>query len=813
MPEGGEGRRSGVTVLVVDDASGDREMLAAVLRTEGYDVLLARDASEALSLTQRASPDVAVIDVAMPEVGGLALCRHLRARERTATLPIILVSAVRTTAGDRAQGLEAGADDFLLKPLDREVLRARIDSLLRLKEAREELQRERNRLRALNYAVGRLVKVSNLRDLPPLALSTAIGLSGCSQGAIFFLDQDREMLRLAASEGLSQHYQEAYRALAVGQDPRTAVLVEGTRMISDVSAGPQYRAYQEVAAQEGFVAVAEIPLRGAERVWGMVALYYDQPHPFSESEGEVLVALAGQIAIVFERARRFDLEQRRRQVAEALQRVTRLISVTLDPAEVLQLILRQLRAVIPCRDAYVLLRQGNDLRLAAHQGESEREVSPEALLPLLDNPGLREVLLAGRPLFRSSIGRNDWIRGLPGGRQAASWMGVPLVVREETLGLLLLVSAYQGSYGSEMAEVAQSFARHAALAVENTRLFQQIREERRKLEAILNQTTDAVLAIDQDRRILIANPASRRLLEISPGPVRDRPVTEMLQHEALQVLFDQSAQGLTVAAEVPGSGKRRFYASVSPVEGVGHVAVMQDITPLKELEKMRLAAERTERERIRQTLERYVGPDLVDQVLDEGGGLLQRRERVEAVVLFADIRGFTSAAASLPPEDAVEMLNDFFTTMAPIVYQCEGTLIDLIGDELMASFGAPLHRPDAAQRAVEAAVALQMRFVRLRSSWVERWGTGVGLGVGIDRGMAVMGNVGTAERVRFTLIGNVVNRAHRLVEQAGPGEILLSGRVLEAIPQGQQPSGALEEVPTVREGGPEQAYLLRLNPR
>ncbi len=803
---GSEGGPGQALVLVVEDNPDDLEMLSALLRLEGYRVLPARDGDEALSQVQRTPPDLALVDVSLPDTDGLELCRRLRSWERTAGLPIILISAVRTREQDRIAALEVGADDLMLKPLHREILRARLTWLLRLRRVREELQEERNRLRALNYAVARLVETTAVEQLPAVAVTAAIGVGRCRQAACFLLDEPGRALHLAASEGLGLYYQRAFARLEVGTDLRTVALVEGTHLIADVQAGSHLQPYRETAAREGFRAVAEVPLRGAERVWGMLCLYYPRPRSFGENEVEVLVALARQVAVVLERLQHLAQEQHRRQAAEALQQVARIINASLDPAEVLPLILRQLRSVIPYRDAVVLLRREGSLYVAARQGEMGT-VTGEAVLTMEQIPLLWETLTSGRPVVRSPAREDDaapLLRTPPG-----SLMSVPLTVRGETIGLLVIASAYEGAYGEEITTVAQSFARQAAIAVENARLFQEVRDGQRKLEAILDQTTDAVLALDQERRILLVNPAARRLLGLPDGDLTGQPLAGVLSNVGLEALLEQAASSLNVVAEIAGVEERRLYTSVSPVAGVGYVAVAQDITPLKELEQMRLEAERHRQEQIRQTLARYVGPDLVQQVLAEEGSLLERRERVEAVVLFADIRGFTAAVAGLAPEAAVEVLNEFFTTMTRQVYAHEGTVIDLIGDELMASFGAPLARPGAARRAVETAIALQQVFTQLQQHWQKRWKIDVGLGVGIDRGSAVMGNVGTPERLSFTLIGNVVNRAHRLVEQAGRGEVLLSGEVLEAIPPAERGRWEVEEVAGTHQDGPPRVLRLR----
>ncbi|MFD7027856.1 response regulator transcription factor [Streptomyces sp. NPDC059917] len=131
MTEVNENRR---TVLVVEDDPGVRSTLDQLLRFEGYRVLLASDGLEALAVLERESPDLAVVDVVMPGLDGLALCRMLR--RRGDRLPVLVLTA-RHQIGDRVAGLDAGADDYLSKPFATEELFARIRALLRRTDSQD----------------------------------------------------------------------------------------------------------------------------------------------------------------------------------------------------------------------------------------------------------------------------------------------------------------------------------------------------------------------------------------------------------------------------------------------------------------------------------------------------------------------------------------------------------------------------------------------------------------------------------------------------------------------------------------------------
>src|SRR5690348_842256 len=127
-------------ILVVDDQPAVVEMMAGVLRNRGYTVATALSGEQALAEVQAAPPDLVVSDILMPGMDGYELCRRLRAAPQTALLPVVLVTSVDAHQNERVRGLEAGADDFLSKPINWEELFARVGSLLRIKALQDELK-------------------------------------------------------------------------------------------------------------------------------------------------------------------------------------------------------------------------------------------------------------------------------------------------------------------------------------------------------------------------------------------------------------------------------------------------------------------------------------------------------------------------------------------------------------------------------------------------------------------------------------------------------------------------------------------------
>ncbi|HZT17367.1 MAG TPA: response regulator [Gaiellaceae bacterium] len=148
--------RNPPTILVVDDVPANRKLLEAVLARHGYDVVTAADGHGALELVESHRPDLVLLDVLMPGLDGYAVCNRLRASEETAVLPVIMVTS--STGEERARAIEAGADDFVVKPLNHRELLARVRSLLRIKQYHDTIVRQAAELAELNATLERRVQ-------------------------------------------------------------------------------------------------------------------------------------------------------------------------------------------------------------------------------------------------------------------------------------------------------------------------------------------------------------------------------------------------------------------------------------------------------------------------------------------------------------------------------------------------------------------------------------------------------------------------------------------------------------------------------
>jgi class 3 adenylate cyclase len=233
----------------------------------------------------------------------------------------------------------------------------------------------------------------------------------------------------------------------------------------------------------------------------------------------------------------------------------------------------------------------------------------------------------------------------------------------------------------------------------------------------------------------------------------------------------------------------------------------------KALTQERLLAEKSKTDHMRTMFERYVAPSVVEQILRSpgaGSALMEARRVDDVVAMFADLRGFTRMCAALKVEAAVDILNGFFTQVVDIAMLFEGTTLGMAGDSLLVGFNVPFAQADAAHRAILCAIEMLARVEPLRESWRKTHGVEVGMGVGMSRGSAIFGNVGAPSHMAYTLIGDAVNVAARLTQQAGGGEILLSKEMASCAPDLLRELGVQEMPPISLKGKDERVPYFKL---
>lgn len=189
----------------------------------------------------------------------------------------------------------------------------------------------------------------------------------------------------------------------------------------------------------------------------------------------------------------------------------------------------------------------------------------------------------------------------------------------------------------------------------------------------------------------------------------------------------------------------------------------------------------TRNEFIRKTFGRYLSDDVVDSILDAPHGLELGGELRNISVVIADLRGFSTAASRLRPEQVLHIVNNYLEVMTDVIFEYGGTIDEVLGDGLLVLFGAPLSKEDDANRAVACALAMQAAMTRVNAR-----NRGMGLpelemGIGIHTGEAVVGNIGSDKRAKYGVVGTVVNLAARIEALSTGGQVLISGATRDAL--------------------------------
>jgi adenylate cyclase len=325
------------------------------------------------------------------------------------------------------------------------------------------------------------------------------------------------------------------------------------------------------------------------------------------------------------------------------------------------------------------------------------------------------------------------------------------------------------------------------------------------LEQILARVVDLVFdVVPAERAILllrdsIDQPLTARVMRHRDGstpskPTISRTIVNMVMHDRVAMLAKDALYDprLDASGSIQAMNIRSFMCAPlwnrTDVIGVLYADnprtkkfVAEDLEVFTALcnyaavaiEQARLSLQLVEETRRRERLQRYHSPGVINRILHAGspeaGFVAQTRD---VTVMFCDIVGFTTMCEHADPQVIGEMLNTFFARMAEVIFEHDGTLDKFIGDAILAVFGAPLEQPDHAARAVSAALAMRRELAQINS---ERRGAPIQMRLALNSGAAITGDIGSAKRREFTVLGDVVNTAARIESSiAQPDQIVIS---------------------------------------
>lgn len=389
--------------------------------------------------------------------------------------------------------------------------------------------------------------------------------------------------------------------------------------------------------------------------------------------------------------------------------------------------------------------------------------------------------------------------------------GAPLVVGGERLGALVVAKRFQPWDRSEL-ELLQAIASQTDSAIVHARAEIRLRQRTKELETLyrvdhirdqgygFGEMLSAVLselcsAIEAEMGFIMLFDPEGKQLELRASTADDMlasaghyPLIAQAANESLRRGGLYAQEGLSdwlrAIVCLPLILRERIIGVFGAVNRRGHSRFTQDDKRLLLAITSQVDTaifESLDRQRVRATFQRYVGPRVMEQMLATSERDFLKGERALLTVLFSDMRGFTSMSEKVDVDTLVEMINSHLGAMTRIVLAHQGTLDKFVADEVVAIFGAPLTMRYHTLAAIRAALDMQAEQRRLIAEWQERGYRLPPIGIGINVGEMVVGNIGCEQQMDYTVIGDAVNLASRLCDAAAGEQILVTEAVFHRV--------------------------------
>ena len=321
-------------------------------------------------------------------------------------------------------------------------------------------------------------------------------------------------------------------------------------------------------------------------------------------------------------------------------------------------------------------------------------------------------------------------------------------------------------------------------------------------ESVVRGMKEGVFTLDRTGHITSMNPAAMTILRRDESAVGNTFAAEFFGDEendefcetVLTAVYHNDADHNGIVRYRAGEEIRQLYVRTSYLrngeETIGIAAVINDVTELyglrdavKAMEKIRALNEELEKRNafIKKTFGRYLSDEIVAELLDTKDGLEIGGKKQRVAVMFSDLRGFTALSEAMEPTALIGMLNGYLEKMIEIVMAHRGTILEFIGDAIVAVFGAPLDSDTRETDAVSCAIAMQNAMEEVNAENTARSLPALEMGIGIHTGEVVLGNIGSLKKSKYDVIGSTVNLASRIETYTVGGQILISEAVKDAV--------------------------------
>jgi adenylate cyclase len=371
---------------------------------------------------------------------------------------------------------------------------------------------------------------------------------------------------------------------------------------------------------------------------------------------------------------------------------------------------------------------------------------------------------------------------------------------KKTYGFVVLNSEKALFFTRSRLQAAEAVTKLAGEYFHNSVLHNQLKEYTRKIESleryqasIFSSMTSLLLAVDGNGNLKYFNRmagASFLLNENDIGKNIITLFTGKIGKKIMNVIRSSVEKGSEVLGAEGiyrnGDNEIDFSLNTSPLytskrKREGLTLLFTDQSMERRLEK-EVKTVKEERRLIKDVFSRYLSDSVVARLVENPDLVHLDGDKKEGTIFFADIRGYTSFSEGKDPEYIIKILNEYFSVAVEIIMDHRGYIDKFIGDAIMAAWGVPLKTEEEdAQLAVSCALELQKMVKSSKRAFFKNEASNLKIGIGIHTGPLVAGNLGSAQRVDYTVIGDTVNIASRLEGIAGPNEIIITGSTLSLL--------------------------------
>ena len=322
-------------------------------------------------------------------------------------------------------------------------------------------------------------------------------------------------------------------------------------------------------------------------------------------------------------------------------------------------------------------------------------------------------------------------------------------------------------------KILDAISMQTSIAYQNVKLLESLKKSNKLNENIMSSITTGIIEVNLFGEIEFVNKEALRLL--------NREEEEVIGNHYM-IIFEKNDQLLELIQKVESEQERVFENEFELKSIKRKISVNLSCSPVFD-EKTSFSGivialdDLSKINKVKSTFKKYVSKNIVDKLLENEDSLNLGGTESEITILFSDIRGFTSMSEKLSPTEIVKLLNKYFKSMIDVVFKYNGTLDKIVGDELMVLYGVPLKGEDDTDNAVKTAIKMFQALDKFNEKIVKEGYKPFKIGIGINKGKAVSGNIGSEQQMNYTVIGDTINLGARLCSHAKSGEILISSSV------------------------------------